>query len=75
MTMMLLLSGMQLLMTGVAGSYLARVFEEVKGRPTWILARSLGASRNRTGRFFRPFQLPPEAELLTITYGDSTSNV
>ena len=59
MTMMLLLSGLQLLMTGVAGSYLARVFEEVKGRPTWILAQSLGIETESDRTILQA--LPPAA--------------
>ncbi len=32
------LSGLQLLFIGVVGEYIARVFEEVKGRPTYLIA-------------------------------------
>jgi glycosyltransferase involved in cell wall biosynthesis len=32
------LSGLQLLFIGIVGEYLARVFEEVKGRPTYLVA-------------------------------------
>lgn len=42
MSMLLLLSGLQMLMIGVVGAYLARVFEEVKGRPAWVVASDLG---------------------------------
>lgn len=41
-SLILLLAGMQMLMIGVVGEYLARVFEEVKMRPPWVVARSLG---------------------------------
>jgi polyisoprenyl-phosphate glycosyltransferase len=34
-------SGVQLLFIGVLGEYLARVFDEVKGRPNYIIARTL----------------------------------
>jgi len=38
------LSGIQLLFIGVLGEYLGRVYEEVKSRPRYIVARRLGAS-------------------------------
>jgi glycosyltransferase involved in cell wall biosynthesis len=38
----LLLSGMQLLMLGIIGEYLARVFDEVHARPPWIISHSRG---------------------------------
>jgi len=34
-------SGVQLLFIGVLGEYLARVFDEVKARPNYIIARTL----------------------------------
>jgi len=42
MSMLLLLSGLQLLMIGIVGEYLARVFDEIKQRPPWIVARAYG---------------------------------
>lgn len=41
-SLMLLLGGLQLLMIGIIGEYLARVFEETKGRPPWVIAEALG---------------------------------
>jgi polyisoprenyl-phosphate glycosyltransferase len=38
----LLLGGMQIFCIGIIGEYLARVFDEVKGRPLYIVAESLG---------------------------------
>lgn len=38
----LLLGGMQIFCMGIIGEYLARVFDEVKGRPLYIVAESLG---------------------------------
>jgi dolichol-phosphate mannosyltransferase len=41
---MLFLSGVQLLMIGVLGVYVGRIFEEVKGRPVFIADEELGTS-------------------------------
>jgi glycosyltransferase involved in cell wall biosynthesis len=38
-------SGVQLLFIGILGEYLGRVYEEVKLRPRYIVARRLGATR------------------------------
>ena len=35
------LTGVQLLMTGIVGEYIARIFDEVKGRPAWVIARAI----------------------------------
>jgi hypothetical protein len=40
--LMLLMSGLQLLALGVIGQYLARIFDEVQGRPPWVIASALG---------------------------------
>lgn len=43
-------SGVQMLLLGVIGEYLARIFEEVKGRPSWVVAEEFGAiSRDPKG--------------------------
>ncbi len=39
-----LLSGVQLMATGVLGTYLSRVFEEVKGRPLYVIASDTAAT-------------------------------
>ena len=39
---LMLFSGVQMISLGVIGEYLARVFEEVKGRPLYLVRRELG---------------------------------
>ena len=45
----MLLSGVQLISLGVIGEYLGRVYEEVKGRPLYIVAESIGIVAERIG--------------------------
>lgn len=40
--LLLLFAGVQLLSVGVLGEYLARIFDEVKGRPVYLVRRRLG---------------------------------
>jgi hypothetical protein len=39
-------SGVQLLFLGIIGEYLGRVYEETKGRPRYIVSRTVGRSRD-----------------------------
>ncbi len=46
MAAMLFLSGVQINLMGVIGLYLGRIYDEVRGRPTYIVARTAGKSLN-----------------------------
>lgn len=41
-TILLFFSGINLLSLGIVGEYIARIFEEVKGRPVYIVRQALG---------------------------------
>lgn len=61
--LLLFLSGLQFLVLGIMGEYLARVFDEVKGRPSWVVARlrgfefAPGAEDHRTSAPSAPLRL------------------
>jgi glycosyltransferase involved in cell wall biosynthesis len=42
MVVVLFLGGIQLLAVGIVGEYIARIYEEVKNRPVYLVARSAG---------------------------------
>jgi hypothetical protein len=44
MAVILFLGGTQLLMLGVIGEYLGNVYDEVRRRPTYIVARRIGVN-------------------------------
>ena len=43
-------AGVQLISLGVIGEYLGRMYEEVKGRPLFLVAEELGIERERPAR-------------------------
>lgn len=47
--LILLLAGMQLLSIGLLGEYLSRIYDEVKGRPKFIVDKAVGFDREPSG--------------------------
>jgi dolichol-phosphate mannosyltransferase len=48
--LVLMMSAVQLLSLGIIGEYLARIFQEVKGRPTFLIARIEQQDRNKNNQ-------------------------
>jgi glycosyltransferase involved in cell wall biosynthesis len=48
-SLILFLSGIQMLVIGAIGEYLARVFDEVQGRPPWIIGYAQGFDPRQSG--------------------------
>ncbi|MDA7527390.1 glycosyltransferase family 2 protein [Planctomicrobium sp.] len=48
------LSGIQMLMLGIVGEYIARIFDEIKGRPTWIVSEVTGLTPSPDGIVPKP---------------------
>ena len=65
---MMFFAGVQLLFIGILGEYLARVYDEVKGRPSYIVAEVVkpqsekAAPKSRTAKM--KTQVPTEQDLL-----------
>jgi polyisoprenyl-phosphate glycosyltransferase len=47
-SVVLILGGLQLVFVGILGTYVARVFEQTKGRPLYVLRRDVTPPRERT---------------------------
>ena len=64
-SLILFVSGLNMMLIGVVGEYLARVFDEVKGRPPWVIAAARGFDDNIAERPLHPvgwFVIPPMAQ-------------
>ena len=48
-TILLFFSGINLISVGIVGEYIARIFDEVKGRPLYLVRQSLGAAHRLPG--------------------------
>ena len=46
MVFVLLLGGVQLMVIGVLGEYLGRIYDEVKGRPLYLVAEEVGGDES-----------------------------
>ncbi|MFN0195619.1 MAG: glycosyltransferase family 2 protein [Planctomycetaceae bacterium] len=76
-SLILFVSGLNMLMIGVVGEYLARVFDEVKGRPPWVIADAIGfddklvpAERQPIGWFAAADKFPPTRPRLKVASAD-----
>lgn len=48
---MLFFGGIQLVFLGILGEYIGRIYEEVKGRPPWVIREALGIEHDPEGNF------------------------
>jgi dolichol-phosphate mannosyltransferase len=55
--LMLFLGGIQLISVGILGAYIARIYEEVKRRPKFIVDRAVGFDSAQIEPMLRPREL------------------
>ena len=48
--LLILFGSVQLLLLGVLGEYVGRIYEETKGRPRWVIEAAHGFDRDAAGR-------------------------
>ncbi len=65
--LLLIIGSLLMISLGIIGEYLARIYEEVKGRPRYVVAQSIEAS---LGQQTVEADLPPPQRALTIRTGD-----
>ena len=53
-TILLFFSGINLISVGIVGEYIARIFDEVKGRPLYLVRQSLGRAHRSPGENHDP---------------------
>lgn len=68
--LILLLAGTQMLMIGILGEYIARIFDEVKARPAWVIARTVNVEDTGTFTHSRSPELQPSSRRQPLTLPD-----
>jgi hypothetical protein len=61
--LMLFLGGIQLISVGILGAYIARIYEEVKRRPKFIVDRAVGFDSAQIEAMPRPRELSVVGQL------------
>jgi dolichol-phosphate mannosyltransferase len=71
MTVVLLMSGVQLLTLGIVGEYVGKVFDEVRARPSFIVAERIGRIEGPNNAAAEPNTIPRAASdvIARDTYG------
>src|SRR2546421_7383739 len=64
--LMLFLGGIQLISVGILGAYIARIYEEVKRRPKFIVDRTVGFEAPQIEPLYRPQELSVLPSLATL---------